>query len=82
MLQEPTGNTLIVKQAALESLLCFALLCFALLCFALLCFALLCFLFGDKVSLYIPGCPETHSINEAGLELIEICLPLPPEFWD
>ena len=24
------------------------------------------------------GCPETHSVEQAGLELTEICLPLPP----
>jgi hypothetical protein len=25
--------------------------------------------FRDRVSLYSPGCPRTHSINQAGLEL-------------
>lgn len=25
------------------------------------------------------GCPGTHSVEEAGLELTEIYLPLPPE---
>ena len=29
-----------------------------------------CFLvFRDRVSLYSPGCPRTHSVDEAGLEL-------------
>ena len=26
-------------------------------------------LFQDRVSLYIPGCPGTHSVDQAGLEL-------------
>jgi hypothetical protein len=25
--------------------------------------------FGDRVSLYRPGCPGTHSVDQAGLEL-------------
>ena len=29
-----------------------------------------------------PGCPGTHSVDQAGLELTEIHLPLPPECWD
>jgi hypothetical protein len=28
-----------------------------------------CFVFWDKVSLYSPGCPGTHSVDQAGLEL-------------
>jgi hypothetical protein len=27
------------------------------------------FVFGDRVSLYSPGCPGTHSVDQAGLEL-------------
>ncbi|EDL24795.1 mCG147845 [Mus musculus] len=27
-----------------------------------------------------PGCPGTHSVDQAGLELI--LLPLPPKCWD
>jgi hypothetical protein len=27
------------------------------------------FFFFDRVSLYSPGCPETHSVDQAGLEL-------------
>jgi hypothetical protein len=27
------------------------------------------FVFRDRVSLYIPGCPGTHFVNQAGLEL-------------
>jgi hypothetical protein len=28
-----------------------------------------CFVFRDKVSLCSPGCPGTHSVDQAGLEL-------------
>jgi hypothetical protein len=35
----------------------------------------------DRVSLYSPGCPGTHSVDQAGLELrIHLCLP--PKCWD
>jgi hypothetical protein len=27
------------------------------------------FVFRDRVSLYIPGCPGTHCVDQAGLEL-------------
>jgi hypothetical protein len=30
---------------------------------------LFCFVFRDRVSLYSPGCPGTHSVDQAGLEL-------------
>jgi hypothetical protein len=33
--------------------------------FVLFCF----FVFQDRVSLCIPGCPRTHSVDQAGLEL-------------
>ena len=36
--------------------------------------SLLCF--RDRVSLCSPGCPGTHSVDQAGLELTEIHLPL------
>jgi hypothetical protein len=36
--------------------------------------------FGDSISLCSPGSPGTHSIDQAGLESTEICLPLPPEY--
>jgi hypothetical protein len=39
-------------------------------------------LFQDRLSLCSPGCPGTHSVNQAGLELAETHLPLPPECWD
>jgi hypothetical protein len=28
-----------------------------------------------------PGCPGVHSVNQAGLKLAEIPMPLPPECW-
>ena len=41
------------------------------------------FCFPDRVSLCnSPGCPGTSSVDQAGLELTEICLPLPPECWN
>jgi hypothetical protein len=33
----------------------------------------------NMVSLHSSGCPGTHSVDQAGLELTEICLPLLPE---
>jgi hypothetical protein len=33
------------------------------------CFGFVLFCFGDRVSLYIPGCPGTHSVDQAGLVL-------------
>ena len=39
------------------------------------------FVFGDRVSLYISGCPGTHYVDQAGLELTENHLFLPPECW-
>jgi hypothetical protein len=32
-------------------------------------FVVVCFVFRDRVSLYRPGCPGTHSVDQAGLEL-------------
>jgi hypothetical protein len=32
-------------------------------------FFFLVFCFGDRVSLCSPGCPGTHSVDQAGLEL-------------
>jgi hypothetical protein len=40
--------------------------CFVLFCFILFCFVLF---FRDRVSLYSPGCPGTHFVDQAGLEL-------------
>ena len=33
-----------------------------------------CFVFQERVSLCILGCPRTHSVNKAILELTEICV--------
>jgi hypothetical protein len=43
----------------------------------LLSFLLFCF---QTRSHYSPGWPRTHSVDQAGLELTEIHLSLPPEF--
>jgi hypothetical protein len=37
--------------------------------------------FQDRVSLCSPGCPGTHFVDQAGLELRNH-LPLPPECWN
>jgi hypothetical protein len=33
------------------------------------CFFVVVFIFQDRVSLYSPGCPGTHFVDQAGLEL-------------
>jgi hypothetical protein len=38
-------------------------------CLCVLLFVGLFVCFGDRVSLYSPGCPGTHFVNQAGLEL-------------
>jgi hypothetical protein len=38
-------------------------------CFVLFVFVFLFFVFRDRVSLYSLGCPGTHSVDQAGLEL-------------
>lgn len=41
------------------------------------------FVFCDGgVSLYSLGWPRNHSVDQADFILIEICLPLPSEYWD
>ena len=40
------------------------------------CFVLF---FQDRISLYDPGCPGTSSIDQVGLKITEICLPLHPK---
>ena len=40
------------------------------------------FCFQDKESLCSPGCPGTLSVDHAGLQLTELCLPLPVKCWD
>jgi hypothetical protein len=43
--------------------------CFVLFCFVLFCFVVCFFDFRDRISLYSPGCPGTHSVDQAGLKL-------------
>ena len=31
---------------------------------------------------FSPSWPAAHYVDQAGLELTEICMPLPPESWD
>lgn len=40
------------------------------------------FVLLSQVSLCSPGCPGTHSLDQAGLKLTKTCLPLPPKSWD
>jgi hypothetical protein len=42
-----------------------------------ICDALVLVGFETGVSLYSPGCPGTHSVDQAGLELRDLCLSLP-----
>ena len=45
--------------------------------------SLLLSVFKDRDSLCnSSGCPGTHSVDHAGLEVIEILLLLPTECWD
>jgi hypothetical protein len=40
-------------------------------------FLFACFVFQDRVCLCSPGCPGTHSVDQAGLELRAcLCLPI------
>jgi hypothetical protein len=41
----------------------FVLFCFVLFCFVLFCFVFV-FVFRDRVSLYNPGCPGTHFVDQ------------------
>jgi hypothetical protein len=47
----------------------FCLFGWLVFCFVLFCFVLFCFVFRDRVSLCSPGCPGTHSVDQADLEL-------------
>ena len=40
------------------------------------------FVFQDRVSLSSPGSPGISCVDQTGLELTEIHLPLPPECWE
>ena len=44
------------------------------------CFVFFVCLFRDRVSLCSPGCPGTHSVDQAGLELRNLLLP--SKCWD
>ena len=44
-------------------------------------FFLFFLVFRDRVSLCSPGCPGTHFVDQAGLEVRNL-LPLPPKYWD
>ena len=46
------------------------------------CLFVCLFVCWDRVSLCNPGCPGTHSIDQAALKLTEILLPLPLKCWD
>ena len=41
-----------------------------------------CSLCYTEFQVSVPGCPGTHSFDDAGLELTKIHLPLPPKCWD
>ena len=45
-------------------------------------FFLVCLLFKTGFLSSFGACSGTHYVAQAGLKLIEICLPLPPECWD
>jgi hypothetical protein len=45
------------------------LLLFLFFVFCFFCLFVFCFFFRDRVSLYSPGCPGTHFVGQAGLEL-------------
>ena len=44
-------------------------------------FLFVCLFVWNRVSLCSSGSPGTHSIDQAGLKLTEILLPMPPECW-
>jgi hypothetical protein len=53
-----------------------------LLLFCFVGWVLVCLIaFKNRVSLYSSGCPRIHYIDQAGLKLTEIQLPLPPKCW-
>ena len=61
---------------------CFCFLFQTLWVFGLVWFGLVWFgfcFFETGFSWYSPGCPGTHCVDQAGLELKEIRLPLPSE---
>lgn len=57
----------------------FVLFCFEFI--ACFCFCCCCFIW-NSISLYSPGYPRTHTINQADLKRTEICLPQLTKCWD
>ena len=45
---------------------------FFVFCFLFFCFFCIFFFFRDRVSLFSPGCPGTHFVDQADLELINL----------
>jgi hypothetical protein len=67
MLAEPTQISDLLWSSGICSIPSFFLFVFFVVVVCLLfCFVLF---FQDRVSLYSPGCPGTHSVEPAGLEL-------------
>jgi hypothetical protein len=58
------GHGGVLLNALLHMTLRFVLFCFVLFCFVLF--------FPDRVSLCSPGCPATHSVDQAGLKGIHL----------
>ena len=50
--------------------------------FSFFFFFIFCFCFWDRVSLCSFGCPGTCYVDQAGLELTELNLPLHPKCWE
>lgn len=40
------------------------------------------FFLRQSLTVYISGCPGIHYGDQDGLELTEMCLTLPPKYWD
>ena len=57
-------------------------LCFVVVVCCCCCFVLLCLGFPDRDSWCNSCCAVTLYIDQAGLELTEICLPLSSKCWD
>lgn len=68
-LDEALGRKMLFGPIPIPALLLLLLLLFLLWLFNF-------FFFRDRVSLYSPGCPVTDSVDQAGLLLTEICLPV------
>ena len=52
--------------------------------FLFVCLLAFLFLFFFEIGFLcgFGACPGTHSVDQAGLKLTEICVPLPTECWD